>query len=79
MSKPVKQSQLFETVSHVIGIGTKAPAARVTKKEPVASTLHEKNCVFFSLKIIRSIKGLRSIDFACLNSMWTWLRMGLRR
>ena len=42
MSKPVKQSQLFETVSHVIGIGTKAPAARVTKKEPVASTLHER-------------------------------------
>jgi CheY-like chemotaxis protein/HPt (histidine-containing phosphotransfer) domain-containing protein len=42
MSKPVKQSQLFETVSHVIGIGTKAPAARVAKKEPVVSTLHER-------------------------------------
>ena len=42
MSKPVKQSQLFEAVSHVIGIGTKAPAAEVNKKEPVASILHER-------------------------------------
>jgi len=41
-SKPAKQSQLFETLCHVIGIGTDAPEVELTKSEPVFSTLHEK-------------------------------------
>jgi two-component system, sensor histidine kinase and response regulator len=42
ISKPAKQSQLFETLCHVIGIGTDTPEVELTKSEPVFSTLHEK-------------------------------------
>jgi CheY-like chemotaxis protein len=42
ISKPAKQSQLFESLCHVIGIGTDSPEVELTKSEPVFSTLHEK-------------------------------------
>jgi two-component system sensor histidine kinase/response regulator len=42
ISKPVKQSHLFETICQVVGIGTTAPAVQLTEPEPVSSTLHEK-------------------------------------
>jgi two-component system, sensor histidine kinase and response regulator len=42
ISKPAKQSQLFETLCHVFGIGTDAPAVELTASEPVSWTLHEK-------------------------------------
>jgi two-component system, sensor histidine kinase and response regulator len=42
ISKPVKQSHLFETLCHVVGIGTDAPALELPEPEPVSSTLHEK-------------------------------------
>jgi CheY-like chemotaxis protein/HPt (histidine-containing phosphotransfer) domain-containing protein len=42
ISKPVKQSQLFETLCDLMGIGTDAPAAELSEPEPVTSALHEK-------------------------------------
>jgi two-component system, sensor histidine kinase and response regulator len=42
ISKPVKQSKLFETLCRVIGVGTDAPAAELSQPEPVSSTSHER-------------------------------------
>jgi signal transduction histidine kinase/CheY-like chemotaxis protein/HPt (histidine-containing phosphotransfer) domain-containing protein len=42
ISKPAKESQLFETLCHVIGIGTDVRAVEITESELVPSTLHQK-------------------------------------
>jgi two-component system sensor histidine kinase/response regulator len=42
LSKPVKESRLFETLCRVIGIETNPPARESTESKPVSSALHEK-------------------------------------